>query len=100
MKDVLGKKVIEKFWNLKIITKPQDIYIIDYDRILKMDGWGTLSVKNLKQSIETSKTVSLERFIFSIGIRHIGIENAKLIAKTLKIPEKFLNLFKENKISC
>ena len=49
-----------------------------------MDGWGTLSVKNLKQSIETSKTVSLERFIFSIGIRHIGIENAKLISDYLK----------------
>ena len=94
--DGLGKKVIEKFWNLKIITKPQDIYKIDYDRILKMDGWGTLSVKNLKQSIETSKTVSLERFIFSIGIRHIGIENAKLISDYLKNISSFLKIIQDN----
>ena len=94
--DGLGKKVIEKFWNLKIITKPQDIYKIDYDRILKMDGWGTLSVKNLKQSIENSKTVSLERFIFSIGIRHIGIENAKLISDYLKNISSFLKIIQDN----
>ena len=48
------------------------------------------------KSIETSKTVSLERFIFSIGIRHIGIENAKLISDYLKNISSFLKIIQDN----
>ena len=44
------------------------------------------------------KNISFERFIYSLGIRHIGFENAKLIAKTLKFPENLLNLNKETKL--
>ena len=45
------------------------------------------------------KNISFEKFVYALGIRHIGFENAKLIAKTLKSPKKFLNLSKENKIN-
>ena len=62
-----------------------------------MDGWGELSVKNLKNSIENSKKVSLQRFIYSIGIRHIGIENAKLISENLKNASHFLEIIKSKK---
>ena len=54
-----------------------------------MDGWGKQSITNLKQSIELRKNISFERFIFSLGIRHIGLENAKLISKNLKFPKNF-----------
>ena len=83
--DGLGKKVVEKFWDLNFIKKPQDIFSLDYNKITNLDGWGTQSVNNLKISIENSKTVSLQRFIYSLGIRHIGIENAKLISDNIKI---------------
>jgi len=43
--------------------------------------------------------VSFERFVYSLGIRHIGFENAKLIAKTLRLPENFINLSNANKIN-
>ena len=43
------------------------------------------------------KNISFERFIYSLGIRHIGFENAKLIAKTLKSSESFANLSKDDK---
>ena len=89
--DGFGKKVVENFWNLKLIKKPQDIFKLDYDKIVSLDGWGELSVDNLKNSIENSKNVSLQRFIYSIGIRHIGIENSKLIADNL---ENILNFTK------
>ena len=46
----------------------------------------------MKYSIEQKKTISLERFIFSLGIRHIGFEGAKLISKNLKSIENFANL--------
>ena len=90
--DGLGKKIIENFWNSKIIKFPQDIFNLDYNKIEKLEGWGRLSVKNLKFSINQKKQISLERFIYSLGIRYIGQENAKLIARHLKSSLNFLKL--------
>ena len=96
--DGLGKKVVEKFWDLKFIKLPQDIYNLDYKKISSLDGWGSQSASNLKFSIENSKKVTLDKFIFSLGIRHIGIENAKIIADFTKNIKSFLNFFKKDKI--
>ena len=82
--DGLGKKVIEKFWKLGFVKFPQDIFNVDYEKIKKLEGWGSLSVSNLKYSIEKSKNISLDKLIFSLGLRHIGQENAKLIADYVK----------------
>ena len=97
--DGLGKKVVEKFWELKFIKLPQDIYNLNYQKISSLDGWGLQSVSNLKFSIENSKEVTLDKFIFSLGIRHIGIENAKIIADFAKNIKNFFNLAKNNKIN-
>ena len=97
--DGLGKKVVEKFWDLKFIKLPQDIYNLNYQKISSLDGWGLQSVSNLKFSIENSKRVTLDKFIFSLGIRHIGIENAKIIADFTKNIKNFFNLAKNNKIN-
>ena len=97
--DGLGKKVVEKFWDLEFIKLPQDIYNLNYQKISSLDGWGLQSVSNLKFSIENSKKVTLDKFIFSLGIRHIGIENAKIIADFTKNIKNFFNLAKNNKIN-
>ena len=97
--DGLGKKVVEKFWDLKLIRFPQDIFNLDYNQISKLEGWGDLSVSNLKFSIDQSKKVSLDKFLYSIGIRHIGIENAKLLAEYTKSISNFLSLIKNKKIN-
>jgi len=94
--DGFGKKIVENFWHLKLIKFPQDIFNFNYHDIEKIEGWGKLSVANLKFSIEQKKKISLERFIYSLGIRHIGQENAKLIARHLKSSLNFLKLA-ENK---
>ena len=39
--DGLGKKVIDQFWDLKLIKKPSDIFSIDYDKIRNLEGWGS-----------------------------------------------------------
>ncbi len=96
--DGLGKKIVENFWKIKMIRLPQDIFVLNYEKIKTMDGWGQQSVANLKYAIEEKKNISFEKFIYALGIRYIGFENAKLIAKTLKNPENFINLSKENKI--
>ncbi len=97
--DGFGKKIVENFWKLKMIRLPQDIFVLNYEKIKAMDGWGQQSVDNLKYAIEEKKNISFEKFIYALGVRHIGFENAKLIAKTLKTPENFINLSKENKIN-
>ena len=92
-----GKKIVENFWKLKIIKFPQDIFRLDFDKIEKLEGWGDLSVKNLKYSINEKKNISLERFIYALGIRHIGLENAKLLAKYFTSFAKFKNFSKQSK---
>ena len=94
--DGLGKKIIESFWKLKFIKFPHDIFQLDYDKIEKLEGWGKLSVENLKYSINQKKNISLERLIYSLGIRHIGLENAKLISKHFISFLNFKNLSKTN----
>jgi DNA ligase (NAD+) len=97
--DGFGKKIVENFWSLKMIKLPQDIFNLNFKKIQSMDGWGTQSVANLRYAIEDKKNISFERYIYSLGIRHIGFENAKLIAKTLKSPENFINLSNKNKLN-
>ena len=90
--DGFGKKIVENFWLLKLIRYPQYIFNLNYDKIENLEGWGKLSVTNLKFSINKKKQISLDRFIYSLGIRHIGQENAKLIATHLKTMVNFSKL--------
>ena len=90
--DGFGKKIVENFWMLRLIKLPQDIFNLNYGKIEKLEGWGKLSVTNLQFSIAQKKIISLERFIYSLGIRHIGQENAKLIARHLKTAVNFFKL--------
>jgi DNA ligase (NAD+) len=92
-----GKKIVENFWDLNLIRLPQDIFKLNYSKIENLDGWGKQSVSNLNYSINLRKIISFEKFIYSLGIRHIGLENAKLIAKNLKSLKNFIALSKENK---
>ena len=93
----LGKKVIDNFWNLNLIKTPADIFRLDYLKIRKLEGWGELSIKNLQNAIDKSKNIMLDKFIFSIGIRHIGQENAKIIGNFFKKSKHFSELFNEKK---
>ena len=91
--DGLGKKVIEQFWDLNFIKEPSDIFDLEYNKLKKLDGWGELSINNLKKAIEKSRTISLDKFIYSIGIRHIGQENAKILASFFSSIKEFTKLF-------
>ena len=97
--DGLGKKVIEQFWDLNLIREPSDIFDLDYSKIEKLEGWGELSINNLKKAIEKSQSIPLDKFIFSIGIRHIGQENAKILASFFTSIKEFIKLldFKNRK---
>ena len=91
--DGLGKRVIDQFWDLGLVKEPADIFLLNYNKIQKLEGWGQLSIDNLKKAISKSQSITLEKFIFSIGIRHIGQENAKTLANFFGTINEFSKLF-------
>jgi DNA ligase (NAD+) len=95
--DGFGKKIVENFYKKKLIKLPHDIFKLDFKKIKMLEGWGSLSVENLKYAINEKKNISIERLIYSLGIRHIGLENAKLISRYFKSFSKFKDLSKNKK---
>jgi len=95
--DGFGKKIIQNFWDLKMIRYPADIFNLNFKKISKLDGWGDLSASNLEKAIEKTRKTSLDKLIFAIGIRHIGQENAKTLAKYFVTIKKFQELFNKEK---
>jgi len=93
--DGFGKKIVENFWKLDLIKFPQDIFKLDFEKIAKLEGWGRQSMENLKYSINQKKKISLDKLIYSLGIRHIGIENAKILSKYFKSFSKFISFSKD-----
>lgn len=85
--DGLGAKQIEAFFHEGLIKDPTDIFTLaardaeGLSRLKHREGWGEKSASNLFAAIEKAKTVTLARFIFALGIRHVGEETAKLLAK-------------------
>ena len=90
-----GKKIVENFWKLKLLKFPQDIFKLDFKKIENLEGWGYQSMQNLKYSINQKKNISLDKLIYSLGIRHIGLENAKILSKYFKSFSKFKSLSKD-----
>lgn len=85
--DGLGAKQIEAFFAEGLITNPVDIFTLEardakgLSRLKNREGWGEKSVSNLFASIERARQVGLARFVFALGIRHVGEETGKLLAK-------------------
>ena len=95
--DGFGKKIVENFWKNKLVKLPQDIFRLNFEKVQSLEGWGRQSVENLRYSINEKKNISLERFIYSLGIRHIGLENAKILSKHFKSISKFKSLSGDDK---
>ena len=95
--DGFGKKIVENFWKNKLVKLPQDIFRLNFEKVQSLEGWGRQSVENLRYSINEKKNISLERFIYSLGIRHIGLENAKILSKHFKSISKFKSLSEDDK---
>ena len=91
--DGFGVKQINQFYNLNFINKIDDIFLIDLHKkeILELDGWGHLSYNNLIKSINNSKNINLDRFIFAIGIRYVGETISTLLAKEFININSFIN---------
>lgn len=77
----LGPKIIEKLIEYNIVNYPEDLYLLNKEQILEMDGFKELSANNLLESIDNSKNQSYDRVLFSLGIRHVGKHAAQILSK-------------------
>lgn len=79
----LGAKNIELFWEKGLVKTPADIFrLMEHsDQISKWEGWGEKSLTNLEKSLKERQTISLDRFIFALGIRQVGQATARTLAK-------------------
>jgi DNA ligase (NAD+) len=79
----LGEKSIREFHAEGLIASPADIFRLPAREaeIATREGWGALSARNLTAAIEARRTIPLARLIFSLGIRRIGEQNARLLAR-------------------
>jgi DNA ligase (NAD+) len=78
----MGDKIIQELWAEGMIKTPADIFRLGKyaDALREREGWGELSVKKLLDAIEARRTISLERFIYALGIRQVGQATAKKLA--------------------
>ncbi len=93
----LGEKQIAAFFRDGLIEEPADIFTLarraeTFDPPLAArEGWGEKSVENLFRAIEARRRIPLDRFIYALGIRHVGQATARLLAKTYGSLMTFLN---------
>ena len=106
--DGLGEKQIIELFNTNLIREPADIFILasptetlKQEKLMKLPGWGHLSISNLIKAINNSKVQTLEKVLYSLGIRHLGLGTAKLISKnfnaSINLIDRILELNEYNK---
>ena len=91
--DGLGERIIEDFYNLGFIKDISDIYELKMhaEDLKELEGFGDKSINNLLTSIENSKSNSLEKVLFALGIRHVGKKTAKILAKKYKLLDNIID---------
>lgn len=85
----VGDKLVEALVEKSLVKTFSDLYRLSKDDLLSLDRKGEKSVANIMSSIENSKTCSLARLIFALGIRFVGEQTAKLLADHFGTIEKF-----------
>ena len=91
--DGLGDRIIEDFYNMHFINSFVDIFKLYNHKkdLIELEGFGEKSVENILNAIEKSKSNSLEKFIFALGIPNVGEKTSKILAKKFRTMESFMN---------
>ena len=91
----LGDKIIEEFYTDGLIQSPPDIFTLEardrrsLKKLKDREGWGEASVAKLFDAIDARRTIGLDRFIFALGIRHVGETTARVLARAYGAAEAF-----------
>ena len=79
--DGLGEKIVTRLLDAHLVTDPSDIYRITADDLMRLERMGTKSADNIMQAIEAAKNPPFDRFLYALGIRHVGEHTAKVLAR-------------------
>jgi len=96
----LGEKIIQEFYADRLIQSPPDIFTLEardkrsMKRLMEREGWGETSARNLFSSINARRSVTLDRFIFALGIRHVGETTARALARAYGTVDRFMEEMK------
>ncbi|MDE5055647.1 NAD-dependent DNA ligase LigA [Niallia taxi] len=93
--DGLGERVVSQLFQEKLIEDVADLYKLTYEQLISLERMGEKSVTNLLNAINASKSNSLERLLFGLGIRHVGSKAAKTIAMEFGNMDKLANATRE-----
>ena len=86
----LGDKIVDQLVEVGLVKRFSDFYTLEAKDLLVLERQGEKSARNILESIEASRTPSLARFIYALGIRYVGEQTAKLLAAHLGHIENFL----------
>nr|WP_144926010.1 NAD-dependent DNA ligase LigA [Paenibacillus bovis] len=95
----LGEKVISQLFAAELIRDPADLYFLTKEQLLNLERMGEKSVSNLLESIAASKQNSLEKLLFGLGIRHVGVKAAKTLAEHFETMDKLKAATKEELVA-
>ncbi len=93
--DGLGSKLVEQLVDKGMLASFADIFHLTVDGLRSLDRMGPKSAENLVKSIDQAKTISLGRFLYSLGIRHVGEHMAEILAEKFPTLEAFYSLSRE-----
>lgn len=79
-----GEANVRKFYELGLLKDIPGIYVLDYDSIGKIEGFGKKSIDNLQSAVDASKSQPLHRLIYALGIRYAGETTAKTLANAIE----------------
>lgn len=91
-----GKETVEELLAQELISDPADIFFLTYDDLINLPLFKEKKTENLLQSIEHARRVPLDRFLFALGIRHVGRETAEILARRLQWPGRTMTIERED----
>ena len=99
----MGEKQILAFWERNVVREPADLFTLEsrdgagaIDPPLRdWEGWGETSVRNLFAAIDRRRNVGIERFLYALGIRHVGQATARLLSRHYETLDRFLEAMTE-----
>ncbi|HKO68072.1 MAG TPA: NAD-dependent DNA ligase LigA [Burkholderiaceae bacterium] len=77
----LGDKIVDQLVDIGLVHSPADLFTLDADTLAALDRLGGKSAANLVASLERARSTTLERFIYALGIRHVGESTARDLAR-------------------
>lgn len=92
----LGEKILVQLLENNLINNYPDLFSLKYEDLVALERFAEKSANNLLEAIASSKKISLARFIYSLGIRHVGVRTAKILASKLQSLDNILNATKDN----